>query len=54
MENFRRLMWLANCGLRPIGKPSECFQMTTAGGGEVVEFNKALAIEPKHNENEKG
>jgi hypothetical protein len=26
----------------------------TAGGGEVLEFNKALAIEPKHNENEKG
>jgi hypothetical protein len=26
----------------------------TAGGGEVVEFNKALAIEPRHNENEKG
>ena len=25
----------------------------TAGGGEVIEFNKALAIEPKHNENEK-
>ena len=24
----------------------------TAGGGEVIEFNKALAIEPKHNENE--
>jgi len=26
----------------------------TAGGGEVLEFNKTLAIEPKHNENEKG
>ena len=26
----------------------------TAGGGEVLEFNKPLAIEPKHNENEKG
>jgi hypothetical protein len=26
----------------------------TAGGGEVLEFNKPLAIEPKHNENEQG
>ena len=26
----------------------------TAGGGEVLEFDKALAIEPEHRENEKG
>ena len=26
----------------------------TAGGGEVLEFEKALTVEPKHRENEKG
>jgi hypothetical protein len=26
----------------------------TAGGGEVLEFDKALAVEPEHRENGKG